>query len=78
MVRRIDLRENWYFFEYNRRHEADMLKGHWHENGLPRVGYEPTTSPLHGKSRSGTTRTINFGPHIVDLCLWIDTLLHSL
>ena len=24
-----------------------MLKGHWHENELPRVGYEPTTSPLH-------------------------------
>ena len=22
-------------------------QGHWHENGLPRVGYEPTTSPLH-------------------------------
>ena len=30
------------------------------------------------KSWSGTTRTINFGPHICDLCLWIDALLHSL
>ena len=30
------------------------------------------------KSWSGTTRTINFGPHICDLCLWIDALLYSL
>ena len=30
-----------------RQHEADMLKWHWHENGLPRVGFEPTTSPLY-------------------------------
>ena len=30
------------------------------------------------KSRSGTTRAINFGPHICDLCLWIDALMHSL
>ena len=30
------------------------------------------------KSWSGTTRTIKFGPHICDLCLWIDALLFSL
>ena len=35
-------------------------------------------SPTMEKSWSGTTRTINFGPHICDLCLWIDALLHSL
>ena len=35
-------------------------------------------SPTMKKSWSGTTRTINFGPHICDLCLWIDVLLHSL
>ena len=30
------------------------------------------------KSWSVTTRTINYGSHICDLCLWIDALLHSL
>ena len=35
-------------------------------------------SPTTEKSWSGTTRTINFEPHICDLCLWIDALLHSL
>ena len=32
----------------------------------------------YAKSVSGTTRTFNFGPHICDLCLWIDALLYSL
>ena len=36
------------------------------------------TKSNYEKSWSGTTRTINFGPHICDLCLWIDALLHSL
>ena len=36
------------------------------------------TKSNYEKSCSGTTRTINFGPHICDLCLWIDALLHSL
>ena len=50
--RRFNLREIWLIRvwsgepQYNRRHEADILKGHWHENELLRVGYEPTTSPL--------------------------------
>ena len=30
------------------------------------------------KSSSGTTGIINFGPHICDICLWIDALLYSL
>ena len=30
------------------------------------------------KSWSGTILTINFGPNICDLCLWIDALAHSL
>ena len=36
------------------------------------------TKSNYEKSWSGTTRTINFGPHICDLCLWIDALLYSL
>ena len=36
------------------------------------------TKSNYAKSCSGTTRTINFGPHICDLCLWIDALLYSL
>ena len=36
------------------------------------------TKSNYEKSWSRTTRTINFGPHICDLCLWIDDLLHSL
>ena len=36
------------------------------------------TKSYYVKSRSGTTLTINFGPHICDLCLWVDALLHSL
>ena len=36
------------------------------------------TKSNYEKSWSGTTRTINFGPHICDLGLWIDALLYSL
>ena len=36
------------------------------------------TKSNYEKSWSGTTGTINFGPQICDLCLWIDALLYSL
>ena len=36
------------------------------------------TKSHYEKSLSRTTRTINFGPLLCDLCLWIDALPHSL
>ena len=36
------------------------------------------TKSNYEKSWSGTTRTIKFGPHICDLCIWINALLFSL
>ena len=35
------------------------------------------TKSYYEKSWSGTTRSINFGPHICDLCLLIDIYQHS-
>ena len=47
-----------------------MYKGQYHAENDNKSNY--------AKSWSGTTRTIKFGPHICDLCLWIDALLYSL
>ena len=49
-----------------------------HSNLIQSTKQLKMTMSNYEKSWSGTTRIINFGPHICDLCLWIDALLHSL